>query len=189
MHMGLRTAILILTTLLSACASSPTHYFTLSAVPPSRPVATAPPKPIEVSDIPLPAVIDRNAIVLNTGNDQLNVSSQDLWGAPLGQLVRQALTADLQQRLPQGSVLLPGATVKGGLSILKVTIEQFMGGTDGKVLLNAGWSLLRAGTSDVLHSGRETITVQAASGKIPDIAPAMSKAIGEFADRIVAQIS
>ncbi|HSU04762.1 MAG TPA: PqiC family protein [Acetobacteraceae bacterium] len=175
-----------------SCSSPPTHFFTLSAVPPANAnrggVALRP--PIEVGDVPVPAVLDRNAIVVSGGGDRLDISSRDQWGAPLGRLIRQTLTADLITRLPPGSVLAPGSTApKSGLRVVSVSIQRFGGDTAGNVVLDANWSLLKAGSSDVLRTGHEMIRVQAASGAVPDIVPAMSQALGQFADRIAAGVS
>jgi hypothetical protein len=176
---------------LCGCSSPPTHFYTLDAVPPARPVAAgiALSPPIEVADVPVPAVLDRDSIVLNEGGDRLNVSSQDEWGAPLGRLIRQTLTSDLMSRLPPGSVLAPGSTApRSGLRIVSVNIVRFSGDAAGNVVLDASWSLLKAGTSDVLRSGHEVIRTRAASGKVADVVPAMSEALGQLADRLAVAV-
>ncbi len=181
---------LLLALLLAECSSPPTNFYTLAPVPPAhRIVGSRPIGPIEVAEVAVPATIDRNAIVLSAGDDRLEVSSNDQWAAPLGQLVRQTLTADLQARLPDGSVLPPGGIAPGGgLRILILNIQGFIGGVDGTVVLNTGWELVKAGSTDVLRSGHEVIRVRAASGKAADIVPAMSQAVGALADRIAAAI-
>jgi uncharacterized lipoprotein YmbA len=176
--------------LLAACGSAPTRFYTLEPVAPKQTVSGAAAKPpIEVGAVPVPAELDRDAVVLRDGGDRLDISGQDQWGAPLGSLVRQALTADLTARLASGSVLAPGSTApKAGLRVLKVELQHFMGDTNGAVRLDANWSLLRAGSSDVLRRGHEVVHVQAASGKPADVVPAMSEALGQFADRITRAI-
>ncbi|HEY6434856.1 MAG TPA: PqiC family protein [Acetobacteraceae bacterium] len=177
--------------LLFGCSSPPTHFYTLTAVPPARPVTAGVPlsPPIEVGDVPVPAVLDRDAIVLSEG-DRLDISGQDEWGAPLGRLIRQTLTADMMFRLPPGSVLAPGSTApRSGLRILSVNVLRFGGDAAGTVVLDASWSLLKAGTSDVLRSGHEVIHARAASGKVADVVPAMGQALGELADRLAGAIA
>lgn len=177
--------------LLCACSSPPTHFYTLDAVPPAYPVTAgaAVSPPVEVGDVPVPAVLDRDSIVLTEGGDRLDISGQDEWGAPLGRLIRQTLTADLMSRLPPGSVLTPGSTApRSGLRIISVDIQRFSGDTAGLVVLEASWSLLKAGTSDLLRSGHEVIRTRAASGRVADVVPAMSQAMGELADRVAAAV-
>ena len=177
--------------LASGCASAPTHVFTLTPTPPANRVAAiSVTQPIEVAEVPLPPLIDRNSIVLNAGNGQLSIPQNDEWGGPLGSLIRETLTADLQSRLGANAVLPPGSMApKRGLRILRLTIQQFIGSTNGHVVLDASWAILKAGGSDVLQSGRATITTQATSGKTADIVQAMSRALGELADHIAARIS
>lgn len=177
--------------LLTACASAPTRVFTLTQVPPARPTPSITLRdPIEVGEVPVPAGIDRSSIVIFESNSQLFVSPNDEWAGPLGSLIRQALTADLQSRLGVNNVLPPGSVAPNGrLRILNLTIQQFIGDTSGRVVLNTGWALLNAGSSHVVHSGHEMITVQAISGKVPDIVPAMSRALAQLADRIAQQLA
>ena len=190
MRLGIRASFIGLALTVAACANTPSTIFTLTPTPPSR---TLPPvsggSQIEVAEVPLPAIIDRNEIVISEGNGQLDVMQNAEWGAPLGSLIRQTLTADLQSRLGNDVVLSPGAlATRPGLRILKLNIQQFMGSADGRVVLNADWQVLRAGSSTVLAQSHEVITAQAASGKAPDIVPAMSRALGELADRVAARV-
>ncbi len=190
MRTAIRIGALLTTLLLGACASAPTQYYTLT------PVGADHPAPrgsagyvIEVADVPLPATIDRSGIVLNKGNGELYIPPNDAWAAPLGSLIREALTGDLQSRLGRDSVLAPGSLAPHrNLRVLHLTIQQFMADTDGRVVLTADWVLLRAGSSDVLRSGHEVITTQATSGKVAAIVPAMSEALGKLADRTAARI-
>jgi uncharacterized protein len=182
---------MMLALMLASCASAPTRVFTLTPVAPTHP---PPPitlgEPIEVGDVPVPAVIDRSGIVLYENNGQISVPPNDEWAGPLGPLIQQALTADLQSRLGLNNVLPSGSVAPNGrLRVLNLTIEQFMGSTNGRVVLNASWALLNAGTSHVVHTGHEIITIQAASGEVPDIIPAMSRALGQLADRIAQRIA
>jgi uncharacterized protein len=184
-------SILALPLLLAGCASAPTHFYTLAPAPPAARLTAQPSldPPIEVGDIPVPSVIDTNSIVLSAGDDRLDVSSQDQWGAPLGQLIRQALTADLIARLASGSVLAPGSPApRSGLRVLSLQITRFMGDTAGHVALDVSWEIIKGGSSTVISRGQETIEVPAASGRIDAIVPAMSQALAQLADRLVSRL-
>lgn len=190
MRLGIRASFLGLALTVAACASTPSTIFTLTSTPSARSIAAGGGGPqIEVAEVPLPAIIDRNEIVISEGNGQLDITQNAEWGAPLGSLIRQTLTADLQSRLGNDVVLAPGAlSTRPGLRILKLNIQQFMGSTDGRVVLNVDWQVLRAGSSTVLAQSHEMITTQAASGKPADIVPAMSQALGELADHVAARM-
>ncbi|MDQ2804476.1 MAG: PqiC family protein [Pseudomonadota bacterium] len=176
--------------LLAACGSLATTYYTLTPVPSAQSASSGPAlkPPIEVGQVSLPAIIDRDAIVVAGGGGRLDISSESVWGAPLGEIVRRALFADLTARLPRGSVLPPGdAGPRGGPRTLTLNVQQFGGDTSGRVVLQTDWTLTReGGRAPPPH--RVSIEINAGSGKPAAIVPAMSRALGELADRIAATI-
>ncbi len=185
------SASLLLALLLAACASAQTDTYTLSAIPPARMAVGSPIHlPLEVGEVSIPATIDRDEIVLVAPGDRLGVSSNSVWGAPLNQLIRRALSDDLSARLPPGSVLAPGdPTPARGLRILTVSIDQFGGDTAGHVVLRASWFLTRSGETPTGRPHREQIEVDAGAGTPRAVVPAMSRALATLADRIAATVS
>jgi uncharacterized protein len=184
-------ASLLLALLLAACASAPTQTYTLSAVPPERTAVGSPIRPpLEVGEVSIPATIDRDEIVIAAPGDRLNVSANSVWGAPLNQLIRRALSEDLSARLSPGSVLSPGDPAPPrGLRILTLSIGQFGGDTAGHVVLRASWLLARSGQPPSGTPHRERIEVDASAGTPRAVVPAMSRALGILADRIAATVS
>lgn len=185
-------ASLLLVLLLGACSSATTDYYTLSAVPPARPAhgSRAIRPPLEVGEVSIPATIDRNEIVLIAPGDRLELAGNSVWGAPVRQLIRRALSDDLTERLPPNSVLPPGTPApKGGLRILTVSIERFDGDTAGRVVLSAAWMLSRSGQPPTGTPHRDRIEVNAGAGTARAVVPAMSRALGVLADRIAASVS
>ena len=183
---------LVVLLLLAGCASAPTHFYTLAPVPPAAAAASRPAlhRQIEVGNVSVPSVMDRNSIVLSTGDDRLEVSNQDQWGAPVGQLIRQALTADLVARLSPGFMLTPGSPApRSGLHVLSLDITRFMGDTAGHVVLDVDWAVIKGGSSIVLRRGHEMIEVQAESGRIDAIVPAMSPALAQLAGLLASRLT
>ncbi|HJS86857.1 MAG TPA: PqiC family protein [Acetobacteraceae bacterium] len=186
-----RAASLLVALLLAACASAKTDTYTLSAVPPVH-VAAGPPvrPPLEVGEVSIPATIDRDEIVIRAPGDRLDVSSNSVWGAPLDQLIRRALSDDLSERLPPGSVLALGDPAPPhGLRIIAVSIDQFSGDTSGRVVLRASWIVSRSGERPTGKPHRERIEIDAGTGIPRAVVPAMSRALGVLADRIAAGVS
>lgn len=186
-----RTHGLLLVLLLGACASAKTDTYTLSPVPPTRQQTGAPLRPpIEMGEVSIPATIDRDEIVLVAPGDRLDVASTSIWGAPLRQLIRRALSDDLMARLPPGSVLPPGDPAPGGgLRILTVSIDHFSGDTSGRVVLSAAWVLAPSGTRPTGAPHREQVEVSAGAGTPQAVVPAMSQALGRLSDRIAESVS
>ena len=182
-----KPASLLLVLLLAACSSSKTDYYTLSAVPPPRGVSERARlrPPLEVGEVSIPATIDRDEVVLVAPGDRLDLAGNSVWGAPLRQLIRRALSDDLTQRLPAGSILPPGDPApRAGLRILTVSLEQFSGDTAGHVVLRAAWIVARSGQAPTGTPRRERIEVDAGAGNARAVVPAMSRALGLLADRI-----
>lgn len=189
---GLRLAApLLLAASLAACASAKTYTYTLSAVPPAAATHAGRPlhPPIEVGEVGIPATIDRDSIVLSAPGDHLEVLPNSVWGAPVRQLIRRALSDDLTARLPPGSVLPPGTSPpRGGLRIVTVEVQRFEGSTSGHVVLDAAWTVARSGSAPTGIPRMEQVTVNAGSGNPDAVVPAMSAALGKLADRIAAAL-
>lgn len=183
---------LLLALLLAACSSAPTDYYTLSPVPPSHAARSgrALHPPLEVGEVSIPATIDRNEVVLVAPGDRLEIVGTSVWGAPVRQLIRRALSDDLAERLPHGSVLpLGDPAPKGGLRILTVSVQQFEGDTAGHVVLRAAWNLARSGQAPSGAPHHERIELNAGAGTARAVVPTMSRALGILADRIAASVS
>jgi hypothetical protein len=185
---------LALPLLLSACiggGSPPTHFFTLSPVPPAGGHAAAlKGSPLQVRDVQLPPAADRQEMMLNGPGTQVKVLGEDRWAAPLTGLVRNTLTTDLRQRLGDSAVLSPGAPdpAKGGLQVLILSAQQFSADANGLVTLDTDWSVGRGNPPKAAITRHATIHVNAGSAKPDAVAEAMSHALGQLADQIAAAL-
>ncbi len=95
-----------LASLLGSCAGAPTRIYTLYAVAPGGPSVYAGP-PVRVDVVNFPAALDRIEVVRNGAPGELELSDTAHWSAPLGDVARQTLAADLIARLPAGKALFP----------------------------------------------------------------------------------
>ena len=182
---------LVLALLLASCSSTKTYTYILSAVPPEQPARSglALRPPIEVGEVAIPATLDRDEIVLAAPGDRLDVEGTSVWGAPIRQLIRRALSDDLAARLPPGSVLPPGAEAPSfGLRIVTVNFERFSADTNGRVVLRADWTIARVDRAPTGLPHVEQIEVNAQAGTVAAAIPAMSRALGVLADRIARRI-
>jgi uncharacterized lipoprotein YmbA len=128
---------------LAACGHSPpTHFFTLAPVradPPDTHFAGA---PVQVRAVHIPAMLDRQQLVSESGRDQVDVHQFDQWGGPLDEMMRRVLSEDLQARLPAGMVVAPKAPAPPGTRGLVIDVQEFEPAAGGKVVLDASWTLL-----------------------------------------------
>ncbi len=185
-----RLAALIIACTLAACGSSPTtHFFTLTAVAPAGHAGAPPRFPVQVNAVHLPAVLDRNEVVRQTGANTLSISDQDRWGAPLGEMARNVLAQDLARRMPPGTVIFPEAPAPQSAAHLVVTVTEFGTEADGHVRLAGSWALMKGNPSKpILHRDID-LESQAGEGKVSAQAAAMSDLLGKLADQIAGEIN
>lgn len=185
-----RFAMLTTLLLLAGCGHSPaTRFFTLDAMPAARPVATAWLAPVQLDAVHIPEVLDRPELVRQIAANRLQVSEQDRWGAPLGQMMRRVLAQDLLTRLPAGSFVLPDAPKVAGVRGLVVTILQLQADAAGRLTLQASWSLVAGDLTQAAPNHDVQLTAQAPSHDAAAQAAAMSRILGELADRIATTLT
>src|SRR5262249_52028624 len=101
-----RVAAVLLAALAGGCASSPPiRFYTLTPIAPeSRP--TAPPEGarVRLNRVTVPGELDRVQIVKRIDATRLQIDDQSRWAAPLDDMIRRVLTADLAARLPANAV-------------------------------------------------------------------------------------
>jgi uncharacterized protein len=183
-------AALIIACMLAACGSSPpTHFFTLTPVAPAGHAAAAPPFPVQVNAVHLPAVLDRNEVVRQTGANTLSISDQDRWGAPLGEMARNVLAQDLAKRMPPGTVIFPQAPAPQSAAHLVVTIAKFGEDPDGRVRLAGSWALMKGNPSKPFLHRDIDLEGHAATGSAAAQAAGMSDLLARLADQIAGEMN
>lgn len=177
---GFRLPSAALVLLAVACSSSPpTRFYTLSDTAPEGTV-TAEVGPVSVAGVNIPGELDRPEIVLRTSPNRLHVSGLDRWAAPLDQTIRRVLSDDIARRLRH-----PAA---GPQRAVAVDIHEFYGDAACNVTLRTVWTTRSVGNA-AAQSFTEEIQVPAA-GACPDaLAAAMSSALGQLSDRILAGLA
>jgi hypothetical protein len=184
-------ALLILTLALAACASSPaTRYYALDPVAAAggAPAGDRGAKgtPVKIDAVHIPPALDRDSIVRGESDNQLQISSQDRWAGDLGEMIRRVLTQDLAARLPSGMVIAPESPAPPSARGIVVDVLTFQP-QGGEVVLDADWTLLVGTQSNpVLRRSLHLTSSGASSAK--DQAAAMSKLLGDLADRMAADI-
>ena len=182
----MRSPILLLAALmLAGCGSSPkTHYFTLSRVPRGQEQTASIGAPVTVAAVHVPQSLDRSEMVRATGDNTVEISDQERWTAPLGEMARRVLSEDLAERLPRDKVVLPDAPAPPQTAQIVVSLAEFGADPGGKVALAGSWSLLEGERGKPLL--RRDVSLQTAAkgpGASGDAA-AMSELLGELASNI-----
>jgi uncharacterized protein len=180
-------AVAALVPLLTSCQSAPTRLFTLEAGAPNSISSTYNGPAIRIETVHIPSALDRIEILSEVGPGEFKVSDRDHWIAPLGQLARQALTADLVARLPQGRVIFPHLAKPAGAIGVSVDLLAFSTDREG-AKLQVSW----VGTSDGSRprSCGGTMVLQTPLPTLGSAATAsaLSTLLAQLADRIVAEL-
>ncbi len=129
---------------LAGCGSSPkTHFYTLSVGTRAPAQAVTLSSPVQIAAVHLPGSLDRREMVSEIGPNALNISDQDRWSAPLGEMTRRVLSQDLALHLRHDMVILPDAPAPPGTAQIVVTLAQFGPQADGRIALAGSWTLLK----------------------------------------------
>jgi uncharacterized protein len=117
----------------------------------------------------------------------MKISDLDHWSAPLGQVARQTLSADLIARLPQGRVIYPHLAKPDGALGLAVDVLEFKADQTG-ASLEASWVI---GPTN-LHPGsnRKAVMLRSDQSSVgaAATAQALSVLLGQLADHIVTDL-
>lgn len=131
------------TLLMTACASAPTHYYTL--VPPASDSGmqssdSAPSLPFELLAVDIPAQVDQPQLLVRQGGQGVALLGSERWIAPLGDEVRAALSVDLAHALHSQDVSgLPGND-KPTLRV-KLDVRRFDSQPGSYALIEGAWSV------------------------------------------------
>lgn len=185
--MTMRRWIAIPLLLMTGCGflkRNPNQFYSLEVIKAATPAATrAAVAPIGVDSVELPPGLDRREIVVRGADNKLEVRGTQLWAAPLEDMVVHTLAFDLANRLPDGSVVLPGQPRPAGLRPVSVVFEDLAAGADNTFVLDARWSV---GVGAAAR--HERITVNMASNESAAVVAAMSEALAQLADRMAAGV-
>ena len=171
--------------LLAACSTTPPpRLFTLAPRPatPSRSFAAA----IAVRRVQLPKYLDRLQIVSYRDPYELQYSEFFIWGENLSDMTTRVLAENLSERLPHSQVYLSAGSFADATAdmTLQISIDKFDPDPSGVVVLSAQWAAHRQGFPDQIRS--EQVRVTPGSRDPTGQVAAMSDALGQLADRIVA---
>jgi uncharacterized lipoprotein YmbA len=177
----------ILVALLAACHSAPTRLYMVEPITPTATADDYNGPPVQVEAVHIPAALDRMEIVSEVAPGEFKISELDRWMAPLGQGIRQALTADLAARLPQGRVIFPHLAKAPRTLSIRVELLEFNADRQGAKLL-VSWLGTSEGAQPRSLGGTMVLQTSLSGAGSGSIATALSKLIAQLADRIVAEL-
>ena len=163
--------------LLSACASPPSHFYTLT--PTREPAASAPSSAsIAVGPVLIPESVNRPELVVQVGPNQVALDELNRWAAPLPAEIQRVLIENLSQllgtprvsRYPQGPITSPDFRVR-------IDVLRFESAPGNTALLDVIWTVQGKDEKDT-KTGRTTSHEPLTDTSYDALAAAHSRALG-----------
>jgi uncharacterized lipoprotein YmbA len=184
----MRAAVLVVLALLAGCASPNPELYTLAALPgPASPLAL---HGVELRRIGLAGYLDRPDIVRSSAGFRLKLADNQRWGEPLGGMLDRVFTEDLVERLPRTAVFAESGAISTAPDIvLEVDVQRFDAEADGTLVLVAQVAIRPADARHAAEARTLRLTATPATASTHDQVAAMSRALADLADRVVAMLA
>jgi uncharacterized lipoprotein YmbA len=132
--------------------------------------------------------MDRIEITTEMAPGEFRINDLDHWAAPLGRLVRQALTQDLMVRMPEGRVISPHLPKPQGAIGIDLDIIAFSADAKG-ARFEASWMIISADSRPPLAPRMLLLKGATPSAGAAATVQALSELLAQLADRISQQLA
>jgi uncharacterized lipoprotein YmbA len=173
---------------LGGCRSASTRIYTLGPAAPASHIDLYHAPAFRIDTLNVPASWDRIEILKLSPAGTLQISDFDHWAAPLAQMARQALSDDLDQRLPAGSVIYPRLPKPSGALGVNVDILDF-NIVASQASMRASWIIAPSGDAPGAKRSAAELRSPMSAEDPAAVAHAWSDLIGQLADRIAADVA
>ncbi|WP_205419494.1 ABC-type transport auxiliary lipoprotein family protein, partial [Klebsiella pneumoniae] len=96
-----------------------------------------------VEQVTVPDYLAGNGVVYQTSDVKYVIANNNLWASPLDQQLRNTLVANLSTQLP--GWVVASQPLGSAQDTLNVTVTEFNGRYDGKVIVSGEWLLNHQG--------------------------------------------
>lgn len=184
-----RLAVASLLAALAGCGSSPKeNFYTLSGPQTPLPAASASSISVFVGPVTVPESVDRTAMVLRTGPNEVEIDDTHRWAEPLKSAIPRVIAETLMRELGTPRVMASrGGTPSPVDFRVAVEIQRFDSSLDQGATLDALWSVTPA-KGGAARTGR-TLAQEPSPVRSPaGIAAAHSRALERLARDIAAAL-
>lgn len=172
----------IFVVLAAGCASSPAHFYKLSAT--ATPAPTTSTLSVVVGPVSVPAVVDRPQIVVSTGANQVQVDEFNLWASPLQDNLSRVIAENLVAMLGTPSVTLFPQTLSAEADHrVAIEVQRFESAPGEAAVLDAVWTVRRMKDGRT-KTGRTTVREAVQENSYDALAAAHSRAVARLSQDI-----
>ena len=168
--------------LVTACASPPSQFYTLSAAAtPSQPPLMV---SIMVGPVAIPATVDRPQIVITTGANQVSIDEYSRWAAPVQDSIARVVAEDLGQILGTPRITLYSSPLGAEVDYrVQIEVRTFESVPGKEAALDAVWTVRRIQDGKT-ETGR-TAAREAVQGEgFEALAAAHSRALAKMSEGV-----
>nr|WP_155438469.1 PqiC family protein [Pseudoduganella ginsengisoli] len=178
---------MILTVLLSAaalagCAHStpPERFYSLSAGMSAAvaPVAAKAPLYFELAAVSVPQQVNRSQLVVTVGEGRVELLEQQRWAAPLSSEIGQALSLGITTELGAVDVYRTAAPDAAPVYRISASVQRFESAPGKSALVDAVWSVRRAGQTKVLAC--RTVAEEPVTGSYDELVASHRRAMARL---------
>jgi uncharacterized lipoprotein YmbA len=179
--------------IVGGCASQPSRFYLLSAVPntetASLEMSGQQGPTIGVGPVTLPRYVDRPQIVTRTSPYELKVAEFDRWAEALDTNFTRVLAENLSILLPTARVVMsPWPRAIPIDYQVTVDVTHFLSQVGGDSLLIADWTLFKGEGQDALTSGRSRFSASPGGQDYATIVAAMSQTVASLSREIATAV-
>ena len=183
-----RFIMLCVSALLTACASTPTNFYTLESQsrPPVVTTTTGATKPlIGIGPLSLPALLDRRGIVTRAENNSVQIAEFDQWAAPLQNNVIAVLSKNVATLQPNAIVRAYPWSVYGNVDYrVIIDISRFDTQLGKFANLEASWSIMEEKNHTIISNGQTKLEQRLSDTSYNGAAQGLSKLLSEFSQQL-----
>ena len=173
----------------------PSRFFTLSSLPQmaqaSPKDSTGPEKMfLGIGPIKFPGYLDRQEIVVRSGQNRLEVSETDLWGEPLQDNFSQVLSENLALLLNTDLIIVyPWSPANRPRYHVEIEVLRFEANSEHNGQLFARWSVLDGADKKVAVVKESRVIRNAQEKSTAGSVAALSEAVGDLSREIANAVS
>jgi uncharacterized protein len=179
--------------MVGGCASQPSRFYLLSAMPNPETASLGAPgekgPTIGVSPVTLPDYLNRPQIATHTSPYELRLAEFDRWAEALDVNFSRVLAENLSLLMPTARVVMsPWSRAIPIDYQVTVDVTHFLSQVGGESLLIADWTLFKGEGQDALMSGKSRFSAAPGGQDYAAIVAAMSQTVASLSREIATAI-
>jgi len=170
--------------LAAGCASTPSHFYTLSATPATTPTAATSNLSVIVGPVSIPAVVDLPQMVVTTGPNRVTVDEFNRWASPLQNNISRVVAENLVAILgaPRVSQFQQSLNADADYRVA-IEVQSFDSALGDAASLNAVW-IVRRTKDGKAETGRTTVREPTQAADYDALAAAHSRALARLSQDV-----